>query len=210
LALPGGAEEQAVQVPPKSKLGEALGHLLRPWNALTTSVRSGAAAIDNSTTERDLRALTIGRKNWLFVGSQEAGPRAAILYTVMANRQAFGWSPPAQAERVVYLRDALEHLAKGDTDPANLLPKTTATAHPESIRTYRIHKRKAASAAKRGSPRTPPGSKAGPGQARLAQAAWKDRGLALLRSSGSSTFVWPTVWLKSTMERIEERDSSTP
>src|SRR5438034_481482 len=65
------AEEQAVHALPKLKFGEALGYLRNPWDALTNYVHDGRLPIDNNATERDLRALTIGRKNWLFIGSKE-------------------------------------------------------------------------------------------------------------------------------------------
>ena len=99
--------------------------------------------IDNNATERDLRALTIGRKNWLFIGSHEAGPRAAILYTVVASAARH------DLDIWAYLRDALERLATGEKDLANLLPDVWATAHPDSIRAYRGHEREAQAAAKR-------------------------------------------------------------
>ena len=119
------ADEQATQVPPKLKLGEALGYLRNQWEPLTNYVHDGRLPIDNNAVERDLRALTIGRKNWLFIGSHEAGPRAAILYTVVASaarhdlgrlglsaRRAGAAGPPART-----------------TWPA-LLPDAWAAAHP--------------------------------------------------------------------------------
>jgi transposase len=137
------ADEQAQSALPKSKLGEALGYLRNQWEELTNYVQDGRLPIDNNATERDLRALTIGRKNWLFIGSQEAGPRAAILYTVVASAARH------DLDVWTYLRDVLEHLAKGDTDPASLLPDAWAAAHPESVRTYRAHEREAVAAAQR-------------------------------------------------------------
>ena len=113
------------------------------WEPLTNYVQDGRLPIDNNATERDLRALTIGRKNWLFIGSPEAGPRAAILYTVVASAARHDLDVWA------YLRNTLERLATGDTDPTSLLPDAWAAAHPEAIRTYRAHEREAAAAAKR-------------------------------------------------------------
>lgn len=137
------AENQAAQALPKLKFGEALGYLRNQWSALTNYVQDGRLPIDNNATESDLRALTIGRKNWLFIGSKEAGPRAAVLYTVVASAARHNLDVWA------YLRDALERLAIGDTDPINLLPDAWAAAHPEAIRTYRAHEREAVAAAKR-------------------------------------------------------------
>lgn len=79
----------------------------------------------------------------LFVGSKEAGPRAAILYTVVTSAARHDLDVWA------YLRDVLERLAIGDTDPANLLPDVWAAAHPQAIRTYRAHEREAAAVAQR-------------------------------------------------------------
>jgi len=137
------ADAQASRALPKSRFGEALGYLRNQWDSLTTYVHDGRLPIDNNDVERDLRALTIGRKNWLFIGSREAGPRAAILYTVVASAARHNLDVWA------YLRDCLERLATGDADPATLLPDVWAAAHPEALRTYRAHEREAVAAAKR-------------------------------------------------------------
>lgn len=137
------ADEQAAQALPKLKFGEALGYLRNQWEPLTNYVQDGRLPIDNNAVERDLRALTIGRKNWLFIGSNEAGPRAAILYTVVASAARHDLDVWA------YLRDALERLATGGTDPTSLLPDVWAAAHPAAIRSYRAHEREAVAAAMR-------------------------------------------------------------
>jgi transposase len=137
------ADAQADRMLPKLKLGEAIGYLRNQWEALTTYVQDGRLPIDNNAVERDLRALTIGRKNWLFIGSREAGPRAAILYTVVASAARHN------LDLWAYLRDALERLATGEKDLPNLLPDVWAAAHPEAIRSYRAHEREAVAAAKR-------------------------------------------------------------
>jgi transposase len=137
------ADVQADVALPKSKFGEALGYLRNQWEALTTYVLDPRLPIDNNAVERDLRALTIGRKNWLFIGSPQAGPRAAILYSVVASASRHDLDVWA------YLRDVLERLAIGEGDLASLLPDAWAAAHPNSIRTYRAHEREAQAAAKR-------------------------------------------------------------
>ena len=136
-------DELTEQVPPKLKLGEALGYLRNQWNALTNYVHEGRLPIDNNATERDLRALTVGRNNWLFIGSHEAGPRAAILYTVVASAARH------DLDIWAYLCDGMERLARGENDLAALLPDAWATAHPTVIRSYRAHEREANAAAKR-------------------------------------------------------------
>jgi hypothetical protein len=137
------ADGQAEASLPKSTLGKAVGYLRNQWEPLTTYVLDGRLPIDNNATERDLRALTIGRRNWLFIGSREAGPRAAILYTVVASAARHN------LDLWAYLRDVLERLALGEPNLENLLPDVWAAAHPEAIRSYRAHEREAVATAKR-------------------------------------------------------------
>lgn len=137
------AEAQAGLALPKLKLGVALGYLRNQWEPLTNYVEDGRLPIDNNATERDLRALTIGRKNWMFIGSPAAGPRAALLYTVVASAARH------DLDIWAYLRDALEQLATGPADLASLLPDAWAAAHPESIHAYRGREREAQATAKR-------------------------------------------------------------
>jgi transposase len=136
-------DQLAEQVPPKLKLGEALGYLRNQWEPLTNYVHDGRLPLDNNATERDLRALTVGRNNWLFIGSQEAGPRAAILYTVVASAARH------DLDIWAYLCDVMKRLATGENDLAALLPDAWAAAHPAAIRSYRAHEREAVAAAKR-------------------------------------------------------------
>jgi len=137
------ADTQAEVSLPKSTLGKAVGYLRNQWEPLTTYVLDGRLPIDNNATEGDLRALTIGRRNWLFIGSPQAGPRAAILYTVVASAARHNLDVWA------YLRDVLEKLAKGEPHLDSLLPDVWAAAHPEAIRSYRAHEREAVATAKR-------------------------------------------------------------
>lgn len=146
-------DEQASMVLPKLKLGEAVGYARNQWSALVNYVEDGRRPIDNNDTERDLRALTIGRKNWLFIGSPEAGPRAAVLYTVVASAARH------DLDMWAYLRDVLERLAElatqtGGCPPSPeqltlLLPDVWAQAHPNSVRDYRQHERESRANAKR-------------------------------------------------------------
>jgi transposase len=137
------ADEQSQSALPKSKFGEALGYLRNQWVPLTSYIQDGRLPIDNNAVERDLRALTIGRKNWLFIGSPEAGPRAAVLYSVVASAARHDLDVWA------YLRDVLERLASGGVELVGLLPEVWVQTHPEFIRTYRAHEREARAAAKR-------------------------------------------------------------
>ena len=129
--LRGWLDEQAVNALPKLKFGEAVQYARNQWSALVNYVEDGRRPIDNNDTERDLRALTIGRKNWMFIGSPEAGPRAAVLYTVVASAARH------ELDIWAYLRDVLERLATGGVTLADLLPDAWAKTYPESVRVFR-------------------------------------------------------------------------
>lgn len=94
-------KEQAQVVLPRSPMGEAIGYALGQWRALGRYLEDGDLEIDNNAAERALRRVALGRKNWLFAGSDEGGRRAAIIYTMIASCQQHGVEPFA------YLRDVL-------------------------------------------------------------------------------------------------------
>ena len=100
-------------------------------------VSDGRLPMHNNDTERDLRRLTIGRKNWLFFGSAAGGEVAAILYTIIGSAHRH------HLDLWAYLNDVLRRLAAVTTDGVvredmeQLLPDHWAAAHPESIRQYR-------------------------------------------------------------------------
>jgi len=122
----GWLDEQADVVLPKSPIGEAVGYARGQWTALTRYVEDGGLAIDNNVSERALRRVVIGRKNWLFCGSDEGGRRAAILYSLVATCKEHRIDPWA------YLRDVLARIpTHPDRRRAELLPRNwTATPAP--------------------------------------------------------------------------------
>jgi transposase len=112
-------DAQAVLVLPKSPMGEAVGYVLRQWAALVRYVEDGDLDIDNNEAERALRCVAIGRKNWLFAGSNEGGRRAAILYSLVASCKRHRIDPFA------YLRDVIDRVATHPVSRiAELLPAT--------------------------------------------------------------------------------------
>ena len=114
-------KEHRDQVLPKSPLGEAIGYALNNWTALNRYVDVGYLAIDNNPAERSLRAVAIGRKNWLFAGSDAGGRTAAVLYSLVSTCKRLGIEPWA------YLRDALARLPELPSDRlAELLPDVWA------------------------------------------------------------------------------------
>jgi hypothetical protein len=92
-------DAQQGHVLPKSPVGEAVQYALNQWKALTRYIDDGDLDIDNNAAERTIRAIAIGRKNWLFAGSDRGGRAAAILYSVIQSAKHHAVEPFA------YLRD---------------------------------------------------------------------------------------------------------
>ena len=97
--------EEKEMVLPKSPMGEAIGYTLGQWDALKRYVEDGALAIDNNVAEQNMRPVAIGRKNWLFAGSDNGGRRAAVVYSLIQTCKRHGIDPFA------YLRDVLDRIA---------------------------------------------------------------------------------------------------
>lgn len=136
-------DEQAPQVLPKSAIGGAVRYALNQWRPLLAFTEDGSLPIDNNDTERDLRRLTIGRKNWVFFGSAAGGEVAATMYTLVASAARH------HLDLWAYVDDVLRRLAAGQPDLAELLPDRWAETHPESIRTYRKNEQEARRAKKK-------------------------------------------------------------
>jgi transposase len=116
-------EKQAALALPKSPLGEAVGYARNQWAALQVYTTAGFLEIDNNAAERALRAVAIGRKNYLFFGSDVGGETAAVLYTFTQTCQALGVEPWR------YLRDVLGRLPSCPAERlAELLPDSWAQA----------------------------------------------------------------------------------
>ena len=135
--------ELASSVLPKSSLAKAVTYARNQWNALRCYTTDGRLTIDNNTAERTLRPQAVGRKNWLFLGSENAGPRAAIVYTIMAGAKRHHIEP------WTYVRDILMRLRDDDVQLEELLPDRWAAGHPESILTHRIEESRYKANAKR-------------------------------------------------------------
>jgi hypothetical protein len=100
-------EEQRRRLSSKTALAKAIQYALTRWNALARYAGDGRLAIDNNPAERSLRGIAITRKNFLFLGSQAGGERAATLYTVLETARLNGLDPEA------YLADVIHRMAKG-------------------------------------------------------------------------------------------------
>jgi transposase len=124
--------ELARRALPRSALGMAVSYAQNQWQALRRYTADGRLSIDNNVSERTLRHQAIGRKNWLFLGSQQAGPRAAVLFTILAGAKRHRIEPWA------YLRELLLRLHADDSRLDETLPDRWAAKHPESILKYRL------------------------------------------------------------------------
>jgi transposase len=114
-------DELEPQVLPKCALASAIGYTRRQWNALSRYLEDGELSPDNSASERALRAVALGRKNWLFAGSDQGGVRAARLYSLISSAKRHGLDPYA------YLRDLFQRLPTHPTERlAELSPAARA------------------------------------------------------------------------------------
>lgn len=89
---------------PKSKLGEAIGYMLNQWGPLSRIVEHGEVEWTNNLVENKIRPTAIGKKNFMFFGSEEAGQGNAVVYTLIANCRLHGIEP------YEYLKDVLTRL----------------------------------------------------------------------------------------------------
>lgn len=93
--------------PPASDLAKASAYMLNQWDALTRFVQDGRLSLDNNLCEQQLRAIALGRRNYLFCGSHSAARRAAVLYSLTRSCAQHGVPP------LPYLTDVLTRLANG-------------------------------------------------------------------------------------------------
>jgi transposase len=92
------------KVPPKTRLGQALGYLLGQKSSLLRCLSEPRARIENNLVEQAIRPLKIGAKNWLQIGHRNAGPRLANLFTLVENCRLAAVDPEA------YLTDMIARL----------------------------------------------------------------------------------------------------
>src|ERR1700722_437910 len=89
----------------KSDTAAAIHYALSLWDARVRYLDDGRIEIDNSAAERALRGVAVGRRNYLFAGSDRGGERAAVFYTLIGSAKLNGLDPEA------YLQHVLTHIA---------------------------------------------------------------------------------------------------
>ena len=81
------------KVPPKNPLGKSITYTLNQWESLIVYTQDGRLNIDNNPAERMIRPFTVGRKNWLFMGSPEGAKASAAIYSLIETTKANGVHP---------------------------------------------------------------------------------------------------------------------
>lgn len=109
-----------------SDTARAINYALNQWQALTRYVDDGRLEAENNAAERALRAVALGRKNYLHFGSDRGGERAAAIYTLIGTCKLNGINPEA------YLRHVLAHIAD---HPVNQIDELLPWAVAEQLRT---------------------------------------------------------------------------
>jgi transposase len=122
--------EQAARLSRGHDLVKAFNYILKRWASFTLFLQDGRVCLSNNAAERGLRGIALGRKSWLFCGSDRGGQRAAAMYSLIVTCKMNGVDPQA------WLTDVLSRIA---THPAHrldeLLPwNWTRQASPVSAR----------------------------------------------------------------------------
>ncbi len=86
-------DRQQHDVLPRSPLAAAIGYAQNQWDALTTYTTRGFLAIDNNASERALKRVALGRKNWLFAGTDQAAENHARLWSLIASCERHSVDP---------------------------------------------------------------------------------------------------------------------
>lgn len=116
-------KREQTSVLPKSPIAEAIGYALGNWAALVRYCEDGDLEIDNNGAERSLRGVAIGRRNWMFFGSDRGGHTAAVLTSFTTTCKRLDIDP------FTYLCDIFEHISAHPVDRlAELLPDQWAAA----------------------------------------------------------------------------------
>ena len=89
------------QIPKKLPLAQAIYYALVRWEAMVRYIKDGRIEIDNNAIERQIRPIAVGRKNYLFAGSDAGGDRAAMMYSLINTAKLNGLDPEAYLTKVL-------------------------------------------------------------------------------------------------------------
>jgi transposase len=111
-------DAEALVVLPKAPIADAIGYARNQWGALTRFLDDARLKLDNNAAERQLRRVAVGRKNWLFAGSENGAETACVLYSLLATCKLHGVNP------FDYLRDVIMRVGRHPArDVLELTPK---------------------------------------------------------------------------------------
>jgi transposase len=120
--------EQRQKLAKSDVTARAIDYSLSNWRALTRYLDDGNVPIDNNAAENAVRPLVVGRKNWLFVGSQQAGERAAVVMSLIESAKLNGHDPWAYLKDVFERLPTLKHRDLEQLLPHNWRPASGAAA----------------------------------------------------------------------------------
>ena len=131
--LRGWLEKTLATLSRKSDTAEAIRYALSRWRALSRYLDDGAVEIDNSAAERALRVVALGRKNYLFAGSNAGGVRAAAIYSLLGSAKL------NQIDPELYLHHILERIADHPVSGIQeLLPWNVAPQLPTRLEASQV------------------------------------------------------------------------
>lgn len=125
-------QNQVNAVLPKSAFGKAINYTLKNWDALYRYSTTGHLNIDNNWAEQSMRPIALGRKNYLFVGSEQAGHCAAIFYSLVETCKANKLNP------LSYLNFLLDELPKLGRHPNSEQIETLLPYTAENISRFKL------------------------------------------------------------------------
>jgi len=98
--------EQRAKLSRSNDVAKAMEYMLKRWSAFTRFLDDGRICLSNNAAERALRGIALGRKSWLFAGSDRGGQRAAAMYSIIVTAKMNDVDPQA------WLTDVLTRIAE--------------------------------------------------------------------------------------------------
>jgi transposase len=127
-AMKTSLEQSLATLSQKSEMAKAIRYALARWEALGRFCEDGRIEIDNNAAERALRSVVLGRKNYLFAGSDAGGESAAAIYSLLGTAKLNGYNPEA------FLREVLARIADHPITRINeLLPWNLKATLPDPL-----------------------------------------------------------------------------
>lgn len=121
--------QKKAMIPPGESLAAAISYTLKQWTGLTQYLQEGALGMDNNPIERSIRQVAVGRKNWLFAGSEAGAHRAALFYSLIVSCKNLGINP------YEYLKDVIQRVKSHPRDRmVELTPRFWAKAQRAAVK----------------------------------------------------------------------------